>query len=192
MAEGIDLKNVMDEILGSDEFEGKAEVGKAAAEESRKEAPETTIIAENVEIQGNVMSHSDLVIRGTVKGNVSCDGAMVLEGSVYGNVNSSSLEFKNGVIEGNVEVQEKVSAQNGTRITGDVKAQTAEFGGLINGNITVEDIARFESSSSVKGDVRADLVQVERGARICGRLDVFPKEEMPAEPENYVGSEEQN
>ncbi|GIS42080.1 MAG: hypothetical protein Ct9H90mP15_01200 [Candidatus Neomarinimicrobiota bacterium] len=65
-----------------------------------------TIIAEDVQIDGDIMLSGNITIYGEIRGAVSTDGAIQLakNGKIFGDVKSSSIQM-NGYIEGDMFIK---------------------------------------------------------------------------------------
>ncbi len=72
-----------------------------------------------------------------------------------------------GKLEGSVDNARQVILGEGSKITGDVTAQTVICGGDIEGNVCA-DMLEILGKASIKGDIRAQKMIVEEGGRIEG------------------------
>ena len=88
----------------------------------------------------------------TITGNVSATADLHIDGRVDGDVNCGNL------------VQGSES-----RITGNVRAQSARLAGAIDGKVSVNQLV-VERAARITGDVEYETIAIENGAAIDGRL----------------------
>ena len=143
------------------------------------------VITPDVIINGNIIAGSNLKILGKVFGNVDCEGTIVLSGSIEGDVSAEKLRFMTGGIQGNVSVKRDITAEKGTRVKGDVNAQSAVLSGDMQGELIVRENLELRESSSVFGNIKARGIAIYNGSRIKGMLDIGGEvEEMRTENES--------
>lgn len=169
MLNGEDYENVMNEILSAGEF---ADVLESEGNNSGAEPAFTTVIAEDAVIRGDIVTHSDLDIRGSVEGNIKCEGSVTLYGNIRGNLESNSLSFIKGTLVGNVAVREQIRANEETEIQGDISAESAELGGQLKGTSSIENNIVLHESVNVVGDIKAGGISVSVGAKLSGKMTV--------------------
>lgn len=131
-----------------------------------------TLITPDVIINGNIIAESNLKILGKIYGNVECGGTIVLSGNIEGDVNANRLRFLAGGIQGNVTVREEIAAEKGTRVKGDINAQSAVFSGNVQGELIVHGNLELRETSSVFGNIKANGIAIFNGSRIRGMLDI--------------------
>ncbi|MGJ3647065.1 bactofilin family protein [Sphingomonas sp. GlSt437] len=88
----------------------------------------------------------------TITGNVSATADLHIDGRVDGDVHCGNL------------VQGSES-----RITGNVRAQSARLAGAIEGKVSVNNLV-VERAARITGDVEYETIAIENGAAIDGRL----------------------
>lgn len=131
-----------------------------------------TVITQDVIIEGNIISGSNLRILGKVQGNVDCEGTVVLTGSVHGDLSANSLEFQSGSINGNITVQEDMTVDKQTTVKGDITAGNAVFGGYAEGSFVIRDNLELRETAAIIGDIKADDIVMYKGSKVRGMLDV--------------------
>lgn len=99
-----------------------------------RESKNCSVIGEDLTLEGNVISKSDLLIEGVIQGNVNCSNLFVsrggrilgdvtcdsveLEGTVNGVITASRVDLKDGsILEGDI-VSESLSIDHGATFTG--------------------------------------------------------------------------
>jgi cytoskeletal protein CcmA (bactofilin family) len=111
----------------------------AAAEAPAPRAPKNYISAGTV-IEGNIVSHEDLHLDGTVKGDIKTTGRLILgkESNVEGNILASEAEVS-GLITGTVESKGSLTIRATCKIFGDIitKSLNVESGSSFNGRCKV-------------------------------------------------------
>ncbi|MBT4857203.1 polymer-forming cytoskeletal protein [Candidatus Uhrbacteria bacterium] len=106
-----------------------------------------------------------IIARGVrVEGDFKSQGAVLIEGEVAGNVQ----------IAGDLRVGDE------SKIHADVVAQNAVVGGEVRGNIQVAGRLELLSSAKMIGDVTADVLSVQAGALVNGKITMDGREvKMP-------------
>jgi cytoskeletal protein CcmA (bactofilin family) len=87
-----------------------------------------------------------------VKGDITASAELHIDGHVEGDITCSGL------------VQGEASA-----IHGAIRAQTARLAGTVRGGIEVSELVVLKTAR-VHGDVKYDVLTIEQGAHIDGRL----------------------
>ena len=99
---------------------------------------ETTIIGENISIEGNIRGAEHLVIEGSMKGNIQMekhDFSVGSKGRVEGEINAQNVKVS-GQMLGNIKTQGKVEITREADFMGEIRAKS----------ISVEDGAYFKGS----------------------------------------------
>ncbi len=94
-----------------------------------------------------------------VEGDFNGDGDVIVEGVVIGNLNTKN-HLKVGK---DAKVQAKVFAQS------------AFVAGEVTGNIVAENEIELTSTAKVKGDISTNLISIEKGARVNGKISMNSK-----------------
>lgn len=121
---------------------------------SKKPAPGTDLPARST-AQGNAMATPTFSVLGadlTIKGDITANAELHIDGKVEGDITCAGL------------VQGESSA-----IHGAIRAQTARLAGTVRGGIEVSQLIVLKSAK-IEGDVRYDVLTIEQGAHIDGRL----------------------
>ena len=100
-------------------------------------------------------SEETIIARGVrVEGDFKSQGAVLIEGEVAGNVQTA----------GDLRVGDEA------KIHADVVAQNAVVGGEVRGNIQGAGKLELLSSAKMIGDVSADVLSVQAGALVNGKI----------------------
>lgn len=101
-----------------------------------------TVVAQGMQIKGNLHSLANLYFDGTIIGNINCENDVVLgpNAHVEGHITCQNLEIDGQVI-GNVEVTTGLLAHTGAVIKGDIKTQTlvVEEGAILRGSLLMPE-----------------------------------------------------
>ncbi len=99
-----------------------------------------TIIAEDIEITGNIKSASQIQFDGKLNGDLNCAGVAMLGKSalVKGNVIAESVIIA-GSISGNITAKDRIEMKSTAKVQGDIRAK----------RLTVEDGVTFIGKSEV-------------------------------------------
>lgn len=121
---------------------------------SKKQAPGTDPSARSA-AQANAMAAPTFSVLGadlTIKGNITASAELHIDGNVEGDIACAGL------------VQGEASA-----IHGAIRAQTARLAGTVRGGIEVCQLVVLKTAR-IEGDVKYDVLTIEQGAHIDGRL----------------------
>jgi cytoskeletal protein CcmA (bactofilin family) len=88
----------------------------------------------------------------TVTGNISGGGDIHLDGSVDGDVGCNTLILGSG-----------------GRVRGNIAAEKVTLGGTIDGTISAASLT-VEKSARIVGDLSYDMISIENGAQVDGRM----------------------
>ena len=99
-----------------------------------------TIIAEDIEITGNIKSASQIQFDGKLNGDLNCVGAAMLGKTaiVKGNIIAESVIIS-GSISGNITAKDRIEMKSSAKVQGDIRAK----------RLTVEDGVTFIGKSEV-------------------------------------------
>lgn len=100
------------------------------------------------------VSHVDTVISSGVrlKGNLSSDGDIAVDGTLTGNIVSGG----------------HVAIGVNARITGHLKATTAQIAGKVEGNVVAADSVSLMETAQLRGDIDTGRLEIEMGAIFIG------------------------
>lgn len=87
---------------------------------------------------------------------------------ITGNVSASADLHVDGRIEGDVQCATLVQGTN-SHISGAVRAESARLAGAVEGSVSVRQLT-VERAARIMGDVEYDIIAIETGASINGRL----------------------
>ena len=88
----------------------------------------------------------------TIRGDVEASADLHVDGKVVGNIACASL------VQG-----------EGSRIEGEIKAETARLSGEVQGTIAVRNLVVLKTAQ-INGDVSYDTLTIEQGASVEGRF----------------------
>ena len=136
---------------------------------------ETTIIGENISIEGNIRGAEHLVIEGSMKGNIQMekhDFTVGSKGRVEGEINAQNVKVSGQMI-GNIKTQGKVQITKEADFMGEIRAKS----------ISVEDGAYF------KGSIELDK-EPHRKTAPAGKSTTFATPQPVYEPKTQTAGEE--
>ena len=87
---------------------------------------------------------------------------------ITGNISGKGDIHLDGVIEGDVECNTLILGAGG-RIKGKITAERATLGGAVDGMVNASTLT-VEKSARINGDLSYDMVSIETGAQIDGRM----------------------
>jgi cytoskeletal protein CcmA (bactofilin family) len=136
---------------------------------------ETTIIGENISIEGNIRGAEHLVIEGSMKGNIEMekhDFTVGSKGRIEGEIKAQNVKVSGQMI-GNIKTQGKVEITREADFMGEIKAK----------NISVEDGAYF------KGSIELDK-EPHRKTALAGKPTTFATSQPVNEPKIQTAKED--
>ncbi|MCA9080234.1 MAG: polymer-forming cytoskeletal protein [Planctomycetaceae bacterium] len=123
----------------------------APVEAAKKMSEAKNYISSGTVIEGNIVSHEDLHMDGTVKGDIKTSARLVLgkDSVVEGNILASEAEVA-GRITGTVESKGLLAIKSTCVIDGDIvtKSLNVESGSSFNGRCKVGDAAEADRSGN--------------------------------------------
>lgn len=88
-----------------------------------RESKDCSVIGEDLALEGNIISKSNLLIEGLITGDVTCVSLLVSHGGkIVGNVNCESIQIE-GIVNG-VVTAEKADLKDGCTLEGDVVSES--------------------------------------------------------------------
>lgn len=103
-----------------------------------------------------------------VEGDFSSAGNIVVKGSVSGSVHTSR----------------HLLVEEGAKILANVQAGSATVSGLVRGNVRVSDSLVLTSTAKILGDINAEVLQVDAGAILIGKVSMRADEDLVPEKDN--------
>ena len=102
-----------------------------------------TIIAEDVQSDGDIMLSGNITIYGEIRGAVSTDGAIQLakNGKIFGDVKSSSIQM-NGYIEGDMFIDGTAELLSNCELVGNLQYRV----------LNIQDGAQFSGRCEIIND----------------------------------------
>ena len=107
-------------------------------------APKTTVIGENISINGDIKGQEDLIIQGSVKGSVELPAYHLTvgpQGQVEAEIVAANVTIS-GRLEGNIKCTDKVEITKQANFCGEIKAK----------RISVEDGAYLKAAIELERD----------------------------------------
>jgi len=131
-----------------------------------------TVLGEGTVFEGNLSSKGDVEIAGLFKGDISTEGSVILRSDIEGNIKTTNLDVLANSLTGNVAATGKVNLAVGSRIKGNINAQSLVCSGKIVGDMVIENEASFDELSYVEGNITAKSITISHGAYIDGRISI--------------------
>lgn len=114
--------------------------------------------------RGEGEASTTLIARGVkVEGEFTSQGDVAIEGEVHGTLSCTGL----------------LTVGNESKIRADVKANDAVIAGTVEGNITIAKRLELKTTARVTGDVMCEVISVEAGAMVLGRMTAGRKATDP-------------
>lgn len=92
-----------------------------------------------------------------------------------------------GEVHGTLKTSGKLSVGMDAKIVADVTAGDAIIAGTVQGNIQVANRLELKSSAKIMGDISAEIVSIEGGAALSGRVSIGIKAQPPMPSVNGNG-----
>lgn len=91
--------------------------------------------------------------------------------SIEGKIEGAGHVRIAGRFKGDVQVQGNVTIEQGSHVTGEVKADTVIIGGNLEGNVDAGSRVELLSTGILNGDLKAGSLTVAAGSRMRGRAE---------------------
>ena len=150
------------------EHPARAEMEKGAGGDMRLES----IITEDMVIEGNIITRSDLKLFGTVTGDVTCEGYIYMTGSIEGEVTADSLKMQSGRIQGNVHSSQDIIIEREAEIKGDVGCRRLIMNGQVEGSIQTTESIELQEAAVLIGNAASGNISVHNGAKVKGLIEI--------------------
>ena len=140
---------------------------------------EMNVFTEGLTIEGNVISETGIVIRGTVRGSIACRADVEISGEITGDVEGKNVRITGGGVEGNITAGEMLSIDR-SRIKGNLSATHARINTSIEGDISVHGTLTLQREAAIRGNITAAGMSVEEGASMNGLVTISREVPAPA------------
>ncbi len=107
-------------------------------------------------------NHSHDEVETVVGPSVHVEGDFVSEGHIV----------VKGIVSGSVLTSKHLQVEQGAKIFANVKAGSATISGEVKGNIKVQDKLELTSTAQVAGDIDCQVLVVEAGALLLGKVSM--------------------
>lgn len=146
-----------------DRFTEKKTISPIAHSETRAE---TTIIGENIMIEGSIRGAEHLVIEGSMKGSIQMekhDFTVGSKGRIEGEINAQNVKVSGQLI-GNIKTQGKVEITREADFMGEIKAKSisVEDGAYFKGSIELDKEPHRKTAQAGKSTTFATTQPVDR------------------------------
>lgn len=137
-----------------------------------------SVFAKGLIIEGDVTLVTPLIAKGEIKGNLTCEREIEIDDGaiITGNVSGSSITLLSGVISGDVNAAGNVLVEADSKIKGNVTGGVISINGLVEGNVTSSSEVVLSSEARIFGDITATYIDIEKGAKILGAINIGEKE----------------
>ena len=123
------------------------------------------VFTEGLVIEGNVVSETGIVIRGTVRGSVDC------RGEIIGDVRGRNIRVVGGGVQGDIAAGEMLTIDK-SGIKGNLTATHARINTPIEGDVAVRGTLTLQREANIQGNITAAALSVEEGASMNGRITI--------------------
>lgn len=137
---------------------------------------ETSVVADDVVIDGTIHASGALDCRGTINGDLIAKGAIIMSGKQVGNIQGSAINFVNAIIEGNVLAEGNVEVDSGSKIIGNINGGNILIDGRVTGIICGEGLVCLRRNAVLSGDIKSAAISIEEGVKINGQITMKSEE----------------
>ncbi|OCN05548.1 hypothetical protein A4S06_08255 [Erysipelotrichaceae bacterium MTC7] len=147
---------------------------------------ESSVFAKGIVIDGNVTVTTPLLVKGEIRGNLICKERVEIaeDALITGDVSAASLRLENGKIAGNVNVEQDLYVGSETFVKGNMQANSMDIHGSIEGNVTADSEISFSRTAMILGDIHAKFIDIEKGAKIAGKMNIGENLKAQSEENN--------
>lgn len=148
-----------------------------------------SIISADTKILGQIMSNGNLLIGGDVEGDITVKGDVQVRGKVKGSISASRVELNECSVFGNIHAEASLIIDSGSEVVGDIESGDTSIDGRIKGNILSTADVICKKNSFILGNVTSDSISIEKGAVICGEIQIKCPENTDELFTKYFSSE---
>ena len=158
----------------------KAEAAPAPAPQPVKPVPvqpvtpkyEKTYVAVGTVFEGTIATKGDIDIAGDVKGTIVAEGGVLLSSKLLGNVTAKSVTVNNCEVTGDIVASGDVLISEKGVVNGNIKANNIACAGRVLGDLNITEAMVLEHNAVINGNIRMGAMQVARGAKIIGNVEM--------------------
>ena len=155
-------------------------VNNAAASQPVKPVPvqpvtpryEKTYVAVGTVFEGTIATKGDIDIAGDVKGTIVADGGVLLSSKLLGNVTAKSVTVNNCEVTGDIVASGDVLISEKGLVNGNIKANNIACAGKVIGDLNITEAMILEHNAVINGNIKMGAMQVARGAKIIGNIQM--------------------
>ncbi len=129
-------------------------------------------IAAGTVFEGTMHCDDDVDIAGEFKGDVDAKGTVSLYSSMEGNVTAGSLTLAGCTLTGNATLRDTLTINETAGVFGNIRAKDVHCAGEINGDVDLSGHIALEHTAKVRGNVSTGSFAVEKGAVLCGGVEI--------------------
>lgn len=166
------------ENFGNESVSGKEQTAvsePSASSSLRREEGQSgrdlNVFTEGLVIEGNVVSETGIVIRGTVRGSVDCRSDVEISGEIIGDVRGRNIRVVGGGVQGDIAAGEMLTIDK-SGIKGNLTATHARINTPIEGDVAVRGTLTLQREANIQGNITAAALSVEEGASMNGRITI--------------------
>ena len=136
---------------------------------------ELNVFTEGLVIDGNVVSETGIVLRGSI----DCRSDVEISGEITGDVRGRNVRIVGGSVQGDIVACEMLSIDR-SRIKGSLTATHARINNLIEGDVSVRGTLALQREADIQGNITAAALSVEEGASMNGRITISREAQEPS------------
>lgn len=140
---------------------------------------ELNVFTEGLVIDGNVVSETGIVLRGTVRGSIDCRSDVEISGEITGDVRGRNVRIVGGSVQGDIVAGEMLTIDK-SGIKGNLTATHARINNLIEGDVSVRGTLALQREADIQGNITAAALSVEEGASMNGRITISREAQEPS------------
>ena len=129
-------------------------------------------IAAGTIFEGTMHCEGDVDIAGTFKGDLESKGNVSLYASMEGNITAASLTLTDCTLTGNATLRETLTIHENAGVCGNITAKSLRCAGEINGDMDLSGHIALERTAKVQGNISTGSFAVEKGALLCGGVEI--------------------
>lgn len=138
----------------------------------RTQQEECSVISKDTTVVGHIVSSGHVLMMGRVEGDLTAEGNVSVSGVIKGNIKGNNVELKSCSVLGDVYSTGVIEIDNGTEVIGCLGGESITVDGRLKGDIASNTDVYFKKSAFVIGNVVAKSVSIEKGAIVCGQIEI--------------------
>ena len=134
--------------------------------------PAASFLAPGTVFEGSFRAKGDIEIAGELKGDMASEGSVLLRSNLQSNITAGSVKLTGCNLIGDITASGPVTVCEGSKVTGNIAAQSLLCAGEINGDIRISGNTQMDANARVSSSVVTGTISVAAGAVLNSSVEM--------------------